>query len=519
LSHLGGDKDMLKLVWLLVGLSFISLFGARYVVGQWNSYLWIPFLLFILTSTIAIYMDRGTLKNILFAKHTKFGVNTLTLVLIFLSFLVGTNFLLFRYNKNFDFSREKISSLSSQTKQYLKSLSSDVTIEAYYVAQDQGRKESVLQLLRLFEQQSPNVKFEFKDPNLFPDLVKANGITESGMIIINYKGKQAKLQDQLQPFDGSQASSIKEEQVINSIIKLSRNEIIEICFTQGHKEKSFDQSGVLGLVDFGNSLEDLSYSVKNLRLIEEEIPSTCKMLAILGPELPFEEGELNKVSNYVKNGGSLFVAMDPGLRHNMARLSKPFDVSFTNVYVVDYEGQLSGSNAALTVGRDYNLEHVISKSFNNTMYSFFPVASYFEITDSNKDLKKSDLFYSSSQSFTQLSLGAQPQLVEGRDKVGPFPIAVAVEGKIIDAVKPAKAVFIADSDFIVDQFYSKYINKDIALNIISYLTDEVDLISIRNDVKPDLLFLTQTKANVLALGFLLVSTALIFTSILLWIRK
>ncbi|MCB0349294.1 MAG: Gldg family protein, partial [Bdellovibrionales bacterium] len=398
-------------------------------------------------------------------------------------------------------------------------LQSDVDITAFYVAQDQGRKESVLDLIKLFKEQSEHIRFEFKDPNLFPDLVKENSITESGLVLVKYKGKLAKLQDQLQPFEGGPSSSIKEEQLINSIIKLSRNESIELCFTEGHKEKSFNTSGALGLTDFVEHLESLSYTIKVVRLLEENIPNTCKMLGVLGPELPFEEGELTKLHSYLQNGGSLFLAIDPGFRHNMARITKLLDVSFSNLYVVDYEGQLTGSNAALSVGRDYNPQHMISQPFNNSMYSFFPVASYFEINDVNKNLKKTDLFYSSTQSFSQNDLGKQPQMVEGRDKMGPFAIAVAVEGALNDGGKPAKAVLVADSDFIVDQFFSKYINKDIALNIISYLTDEVDLVSIRTDASPDLLLLTQTKANVLALSFLLLSASILFTSIVLWIKR
>ncbi len=511
---------MLKLIWLLALVSFVSLFGARYALGQWNSFLWIPLCLFVLSFIIGIYMDRSSLKNAFFAKHTKYGVNTITLVLIFLSFLVGINFLIFRYNHTFDFSKNKTLTLNSQTKQYLKTLATDVEITAFYVAQDQNRKESVLQLVKLFQEQSKYIQFEFKDPNLFPELVKENSISESGLIIIDYKGRQVKLQDQLQPFEGSPiGSSVKEEQLINSIVKLSRNESIELCFTEGHKEKSFEATGALALAEFMNHLEDLSYTIKTVRLLEEEIPATCKMLSVLGPELPFEEGELNKLTTFIKEGGALFLAMDPGLRHNMARVTKLLDVNFTNLYVVDYEGQLTGSNAALTVGRDYNPQHIISKSFNNTMYSFFPVASYFEIENVNKDLKPTELFYSSRQSFTQVKLGAQPQMVEGRDKLGPFTVAVAVEGTIQGGLKPAKAVLVADSDFLVDQFFSKYINKDIALNIISYLTDEADLVSIRTDTSPDLLFLTQTKANVLALGFLLMSASLLFVSIAMWIRR
>lgn len=511
---------MLKLIWLLALVSFVSLFGARYALGEWNSILWIPLCLFVICFCISIYMDRSSFKNAFFAKHTKFGVNTITLVLIFLSFLIGINFLIYRYNRTFDFSKDKVLTLNTQTKKYLKTLTTDVEVMAFYVAQDQARKESVLQLIKLFQEHSTHIQFEFKDPNLFPDLVKENSINESGLIIIKYKGRQVKLQDQMQPFEGSPTdSSIKEEQLINSIVKLSRNESIELCFTEGHKEKSFEASGALSLSAFMNHLDDLSYTTKTVRLLEEEIPKTCKMLGILGPELPFEESELTKLTTFLKEGGALLLAVDPGLRHNMARITKLLDVNFTNLYVVDYEGQLTGSNAALTVGRDYNPQHIISKSFNNTMYSFFPVASYFEIDNTNKDLKLTDLFYSSRQSFTQIKLGAQPQMIEGRDKLGPFTIAVAIEGKIPGGLKSTKAVLVADSDFVVDQFFSKYINKDIALNIISYLTDEVDLISIRTDTSPDLLFLTQTKANVLALSFLLISASLLFTSIALWIRR
>ena len=103
------------------------------------------------------------------------------------------------------------------------------------------------------------------------------------------------------------------EEVLTSMMAWVLNdEHKTVYFTQGHGETAD--------VSFSNMLACAGYYVDLVNLRKGEIPADAHMLVISNPISDFEKGgegvrtELERLSDYVKGGGRLFVTLDPYTR-------------------------------------------------------------------------------------------------------------------------------------------------------------------------------------------------------------
>mgnify|MGYP001269846278 CR=1 FL=1 len=502
--------------WFLSLFSFALLLAVRYIVGFWNDLMWLPLVSSLVFLFLAIFYTKSDFKKLLLSRTSLGGMNFLTASLVCLGFLLGFGFLSVKYNVVWDLSEDRRFSLSDASQKILDQLDSKYEIMVFYTQEDKKRKEATFQTFNKMQAYTDKIRVEFYDPNLYPEMVEEYNIRASGTIIIEGNDKQTRVIDSTNPKVAKESSALKEENIINAILQLSRDKDVLICYSNGHGEKSLSDTSVLGASDFYSALKDLAYDFLYLDLKQEEsISQDCDILMILGPEFAYEEKALNSIYDYIKGGGKAFIAMDPGKRHNLGRVSKFLGLTFTNLFVVDMEGQVAGSNAALTVGRNYNSDNLITKNLNDELYSFFPVASFFE-EEANEDFHLQPLIYSSKQSFSQQDLTRNPSMNTSVDKTGPFPIAYFIKGL---KFKEAEVFMVADSDFVLNQFFLKVSNSDIALNAISYLSGEKDLISIDRSAKSkDVLMLSNLNKNIYVVVFLSIPILFFMLALFLYIK-
>ena len=135
--------------------------------------------------------------------------------------------------------------------------------------------------------------------------------------------------------------------------------------------------------------------------------------------------------------------------------------------------------AVITV---YEETHEIIGDFD--LPTLFPVArSVTPAKDGNKNLQVVPLTFTNPKSWAETNFqGDKPIYDEGEDLKGPFPLAMAVsftESAKKDSKKEKpRMVVVGDSDFVSNSFLRFSGNKDLFLNMIHWLAQEEDLISI-----------------------------------------
>ena len=158
------------------------------------------------------------------------------------------------------------------------------------------------------------------------------------------------------PFDESKLTA--------ALIRASRLEAKKVYFLQGHGEKSLKDTESTGLSDFKQALEDSSYEVEDLNLLEtQSIPQEAHIIVIVGPELQVQQVEINQLNSYLRSGGKLFLALEPETDHNLTDLLKTAGIAYQNNYIVMTRPLVLGRGVASVLGLIFDSEHEVTQDF------------------------------------------------------------------------------------------------------------------------------------------------------------
>ncbi len=404
-----------------------------------------------------------------------------------LAVIVLVNFLSARHHRRFDLTETKSFSLSEQTVKILESLPREVTVTAFY-REAEPTRQKLEDLLAEYRYHSPKLSVRYIDPDTHPGDAKRYGITEYGTIVVE-SGKNE-----------SRTSTPDEESLTNAMIKVTKDRERVVYFTTGHGERDLSVSERNGASLLKGELEKQHYTVKPL-VLSQGVPQDATVVAVAGPQKPFLEAEVRMVQDFLQKGGHLLYLQDPETDPGLGNVLAAYGVSVRNDVVVDKVSRLFGGDylVPLVPADGYDEFHPITKTFR--FQTFFPIASSVEIKSSlPAGVTATKLAQTSPLSWAQPDNGelktGHLTLKEGTGLKGPVPIAAAVTRKIDQAapspVRPAstkegesksaaevRLVVFGDSDFLSNGYFNASGNGDLALNVVAWLAEQEDLVSIR----------------------------------------
>jgi len=124
------------------------------------------------------------------------------------------------------------------------------------------------------------------------------------------------------PVPARMVSFRAEEALVGALLKVGASDAPNVLFLRGHGELDPDNIELMGLSQLKTALESDGYRVGTHQFATAAaIPEDCRVLAILGPEQPFQEGEWAQIKRFVESGGRLIVA--PGLENVPEKLALP----------------------------------------------------------------------------------------------------------------------------------------------------------------------------------------------------
>jgi ABC-type uncharacterized transport system involved in gliding motility auxiliary subunit len=431
-------------------------------------------------------------------RTTKHGANMGVLILMSLALVIAANYLGYRFNKSIDVTEEKLNSLSDQTVRQLKALKSDLVFTVFYAgAAEKDQRQQIRDDLSLYTEESPKVKVRFinlyENPGLAADYLKDKRVPFA--LYVDYSGRRILI-------DGPYSES----SVTSGIIKATRESQKTIYFTTGHGEPNIDGEGGLTLLRKG--LEDMSFKVANLNLaMGENMPKGDSFVAIIGPKTAFLDVELERLRDFVKQGGHLLLAIDPGQKHNLANLTKSFGVEFKNNYILTEQLQRYG---IMTMGNSYDPNSEITRNFSSdpTFVTAFEQASEIaRASDAPASYTFHELVKTEERSVAFNDVHQKVVESDAKRRLLGVQVDVPVEniaatttdkdGKVHDtpSTKPpskAEVAIFGDSDFFGDKMIGQLRNRDLAYNIFAGLANEAELTGIRQKMpKGSTLILTQ----------------------------
>lgn len=237
--------------------------------------------------------------------------NTLLIVLIAFAAGIIINLLAARYNWRYDTTRNKLYSLSEQTRQTMAALDKkEQPLEIIAFFQEDSQNERLVQeLLKEYKEQSKNLSYRFIDPYKHPAETKRYQIQQEGTLLILMGEEERKV------FPGDIFSFsyygppqfYGEQAVTRAISKMLTGGEETLYFLQGHGEGSINDE----YIALANYLKGEGYNVHEVNLPKEgEIPEDCSLLICAGPEQDLLAEEETLIRSFTAQGGRVMFLLD-----------------------------------------------------------------------------------------------------------------------------------------------------------------------------------------------------------------
>jgi ABC-type uncharacterized transport system involved in gliding motility auxiliary subunit len=469
------------------------------------------------------------------SKIAVFRTNVIVMIGVVLGIVILINFVASRHNKRFDTTAGGEFSLSDQTLKLLRNLQNELQIVVFDKPGSHIRQEAE-DILAEYTYHSDKLKIEFVDPDQSPARAEKNKIMRYGTLVLQYDGKVEKIE------------SVKEAAITNAIVKVTRKEKKTIYFLEGHGEHDIESNEKDGYSLVYTALLDQNYDTKKLLLMREaSIPSAASVLVVAGPTKDFFPNELEAIAQFIRSGGNVFFLLDPPPATGLKDFLSKYGIKVGQDMLVDKLSRLFGGDYFMPVITQYTV-HPITENFK--VASFLPLARSIS-PDSNPpdNMDIISLAKTNEGSWAEVDLENQEvKFDEGKDIKGPVSIAVVVEARFkpeaVSAEEPektkqseqqeteteekeeeketiAKLVALGNSDLANNTYLNLSGNRDLFLNIISYLAEEEDLISIRpKTTKQHTISLTEDQMGlVFYLSVIILPLLAMTTGIVVWAKR
>lgn len=513
------------LVFIAVGIRFLHPVWDR--AAYWTAWAGLALVVIYLASQ---WREFGRLFS---RRQARYGSLAITSILAVLGILIAVNYLAAKQDKRWDLTANKLFSLSPQTHNVLSKLDAPLKILVF------ARQPEFPQFhdkLDEYQYASHKVSVQYVDADKEPLLTKQYGITSYGTIVFAYKGRTER------------TTSDGEQDLTNTLIKVISGRQPKLYFTAGHGEKDptdTDRSGYSGIAA---AMKNENDTTEKLVLAQQaNVPDDASAVIVAGPTTDFYPQEIDALKRYLAKGGKLLLMLDPPAKAdsapltNLIALAHDWDVEVGHDVVVDVSGmgQLIGTDASVPVAANYPSTPITD---HFSLLTAFPLSrSLTPITGGVNNHFAQAFVQTSARSWAETDINAllssgQVKFDAGQgDKQGPITIGVEVSApvaskpetkdvKATDADAPkaeSRVIVIGDSDFASNAALGIQGNQDLFLNMVDWITQQQDLISIRPKA-PDDRRVTLTAAqqvNITWLVLLLIPGCILGSGVYAWWRR
>ncbi len=437
------------------------------------------------------------------------GINLFISVVLGLAIIGVATYGLAKFHKRFDLTKEKVFSLAPQTVKVLKELNTKV--EVIGIAEEKSdTRRRMEELFTLYREANPKFfYYRLIDPYKSPEALSEFGRVSLGSVIVKVGKRKDRIDD------------LTEENLTNSIIKLTSKGGKKVYFLKGHGEASIEVFGKTGISDASARLKDLGYDVGVISLAEGPVPEDVRVVVIPGPKTDFLEVEIKRLDKFLRKGGSAIAMIDPTQKplKNLYKLMRKYGISLKNGIVVDMVSQIFGVNALVPVVTNYKW-HDITRNFR--LMTFYPVAQGVFLADQLPEgVSGLEIAETSTKSWEEFNLKPPLKFDPGVDIQGPIPLAVALEIKGLEKDKKGRLVVFGDSDFITNAYYDQQGNGNLFENAVNWCSKQENLIAISpRSFKSSTLVLTGSQQRLIGfLSIILLPEIFLIIGLWIWIRR
>lgn len=305
-------------------------------------------------------------KNISSVVQLKNGSFSLAVTAIVLAIIVVVNLIIGQLPSkllNWDLSETGIFSVSDTSKELLKDLDKDVTVEV--VAETGNIDSRIEKFISIYGDLSSKLKVSYIDPVLHPEILTKYGISANSVVVSceeTGKNQVISFSDIIvsqQNYYGysSESEFDAEGQLTSAVAAVTSDNDKKIYMLRGHGESAISQ-------ELGELLTKNSMTTSNLNLLETaSVPDDCDLLIINNPTSDLGTDEYTELHNYLYQGGNVLLlrgVTDKELT-NFNELMEDYGMTMVNSYIGDRDRYYQRAQSAfyffpMITSNDTNVE-------------------------------------------------------------------------------------------------------------------------------------------------------------------
>ena len=435
-------------------------------------------------------------------KWIRDSVLTAALVLILIGIFILVNLLFMNLDiAPFDFTAQKIYTLSDESKEQIANVQQNVTM--YFFGYDES--STPVTLAKQYHDVNNKITIQIINTSERPDLAAQYNVTTSSQLVAVQATERYKIIDssEMYTYDSSsgQYVDVTEQKLTNAILDVTIAQKPQIYFLTGHGEYGIDSSSAMGTL--ATYIENDVNDVNKLDLLTSDMPETCDVLVIANPTSDFTDLETEKIQNYINAGGKIVWMQDPYMfingwtksttYPNITKILSQFGISFSSGVVCEQSADhmVAGTPDLIIPQMTYN--GIVQDLYTDGMVALLDAGKINTVSDEELEelgVTASPFLQSTDTSFYRENINSDISQKLDSDKEGPFVTAEILTKKIDD---DTQSTLVAYSNALFATNYTVQIsgsvgtpisirqNKDIILNTIAYLSNREDTIRIRKD--------------------------------------
>ena len=456
---------------------------------------------------------------------------TVLLIVIIISAGIGINLAVENANwADFDFTKDKVYSLSEQSKQIAKSLDKEVEIILINMAEAQK------DFANKYNSINDKIKVAIVDDiTSRPDLAEEYGIPTDGSAIIVKSGEKEKALSSYDLYEIDYTTYTQrdttEEALTNAIIDVTIDKKTMIYALTGHNKYASDY-----FYFFFQDLQKEAYEVKELDLLTAgEIPEDCNILLITTLAEDITESERDAILDYINKGGKIIVFSDPNSTGkempNFKEVLGKYGVNISEGAILeqDTDKMLAGTPSAILVTISSNTS--VTQNVNMNTQASFITTGRIDIEDSEKleelGVEVETLASAGENAFYRTNYAIEKSSKTEEDEDAPNATLGALLKKKINEDTTSELIIYSNNIFITNiqiatspQYFQYaldlYNNEDLAINSIAYLAQRDDTITIRKNVEVTN-YTVSEQQNIIILSIIFIlPVIIIIVGIIVW---
>lgn len=441
-------------------------------------------------------------------------LQSVSFIVLFLAVIFLLAYLGHQHNISGDWTAGSRNSLSKASIDLMAALDKPIGFTVYATENEVVRKP-ISDLINRYKTHYADIDIRFINPELEPAMVREEGISINGEVVIKYGDRSEHLTERT------------EQAFTNALQRMARSEERFLVFIGGHGER--DPHGIANhdLSDWVKQLASKGIKAVSQNLIDRpKIPDNTAVLVIAGPEVDLLSGEVKLINDYVETGGNLLWLTDPGSIHQLDPLAEYLGIEFLDGTIVDPTTKLFGiDDPRMTLISEYPF-HDITRNLNKL--TLFPQTRGIVINENERWLGKAFL-QSLPRSWSEAGeLAGTVKFNADTDTKGPLTIGVVLTTKPAfdeadnePAIKQQRIVVIGDGDFLSNSYLGNGGNLDLGINIVNWLSHDDRFVAIAAKTAPDIhLELTPIQQGIIAFGFLIIlPLGMAASGTAIWLRR